>query len=346
MSYQNIFIVDPLKTLAENSHHDALYNFFNHYGFSIDILNLYLSPSYTSSENIIIKQIYKIKVFIAILINCILIIIYQRKKIKNNFVFFPNMDWISSMIFLFARKVRLIRCNFIFRTIGIKDILTLNGFSKNIIRKLYTTLLMTGDRFSAETLNLQSNFQNFLQSKYNVSHTPFPGFVYFAQHVFPKTGTHFLFVGNPRSDKGYLDVLRIAESYPKLNFRIQLPNEKSLISDWISLILCNRKNITFFAKPSSELQILLEISQSIAVFLPYSIKKFRDRGSSIFTACVLMNKPIISSSLTSFKNESKKYGTFINISSFSGKNEIVSDAVLPNYRYMDYILNQWRYLFR
>lgn len=233
-----------------------------------------------------------------------------RKMFKGNTVFLPHADLISTILLLAARKLKIIDVKLTIRLIGIHDFSTLRFSIKRIVKIFLNSCLQADDKLAAETKALVRSFQGIQRKVDSVIHAPYPGFLELAKEFKPSFGDRLLFIGNPREDKGYVEVLRTAKTYPSLRMRIQLPASDDLIFRQALIEIGPLPNVQFFEAPTGEGELIAEIANAQALLMPYSKLIFSERGSGILTAGILMKKVVFGFEETSFKEECTGFTLF------------------------------------
>lgn len=317
MNKYDIFVVDPLAPKYSTSHHKAVMSF---------LLTNQSHPTIFFPDAIFENKKYefipkryfnKFRIFIFLIFYSINYCTKYRRLFYKKTIFCPNVDFVTATVFLIARKVGVIDVKFIFRNIGILDNSTLPPFFRYVLKCILKLTLDIADRISSETKSLQFETQCLISQKIKVTHTPFPGFLLCQEKGLISSQDTFLFIGEPREDKGYLEVLKKVESMPNTHFRIQKPSIMTPVFQSALEQISSRKNLAFFSQPKNDQEILDEISKSAGVLLPYSKNTFRVRGSAILTAAIIAKKTIISYSENSFRAECQNFSPFIDWNDFN-----------------------------
>lgn len=338
-----IVIFDPLSPSNKNSHHSSLYKFLSE--FVIDAEIEILKPVFIAKvhKN---RFLGKLRTLIFLMSYSISFLHKNRKNQEVKVLFFPNADFVTTAIFLLARKFKVINSKFIFRNIGILDNSTLGKWLRFLNKFIVTHCLRESDKFSSETKALQHETIQFLNNKIKVSHTPFPGFLS-AVHFRDKELNPFaLFIGEPREDKGYQKVFEKAQSLTGVHFRIQSPVPED--PNYASAISLARKlpNVSLFDRPNSDEDIFELVINSSVVLLPYSTTTFKFRGSGILTAAILARKKVVSFSESSFMGECKNFVDFVDWTEFSVSDVTREPLFCVHIEYQEFVMNAWRDLLK
>jgi hypothetical protein len=226
--------------------------------------------------------------------------------------------------------------------IGIRDYSTFGEKNRMLISFFLNSFLQSDDRLAGETKALCRKLQDIQNRITKVEHAPYPGFIKLASSILPKQGNRMLFIGNPREDKGYLEVLTLVKEFPNLRLRIQLPDKDNFLFQGAVGQLRNHPNVEFFETPVSDEEILLEIAKAGAILMPYSKSRFLERGSGILTAGILMNKVIFGYRQTSFKEECEGFTEFCD---WENIKDLTSAGYSGNVgspeHYKEYVFNSW-----
>jgi hypothetical protein len=317
MNKYEIFILDPLAPRHSTSHHKAVTSFLlrnqNH-------STIFFPEAIFENKNhkfLPNRYLNKFRIFIFLIVYSVNYCTKYRRLFYKKTIFCPNVDYVTATVLLIARKVGVIDVKFIFRNIGILDNSTLPPLFRYLAKFILRLTLDIADRISSETKSLQFETQCLISQKIQVTHTPFPGFVLCQEKDFISTQDTFLFIGEPREDKGYLEVLKKVASMPNTHFRIQNPSIITPLFKSALEEISSCKNLAFFAQPKNDQEILDEISKSAGVLLPYSKNAFRVRGSAILTAAIIAKKTVISYREISFRAECQNFSEFVDWQDFT-----------------------------
>jgi hypothetical protein len=342
MNKYEIFIVDPLALKHSNSHHKAVISFLlRSQGHS----KLFFPDAIFENkyhEFLPKRYLNKFRILIFLTIYSIDYCAKYRQLFYKKTIFCPNVDYVTATVLLIARKFGVIDVKFIFRNIGILDNSTLPPLFRYMAKYFLRFTLDIADRISSETKSLQFETQCLISQKIQVTHTPFPGFLLCQETDLISTQNTFLFIGEPREDKGYLEVLKKVPSMPNTHFRIQKPSVITPLFKSALEEISSCKNLAFFSQPKNDQEILDEISKSAGVLLPYSKNAFRVRGSAILTAAIIAKKPVISYKEISFRTECQNFSEFVDWQDFT---EIGLISNLHGYAaksdYRAYVQSRW-----
>ena len=342
MATPSIYLVDPLCPVSRISHHRSVYLYLESIMGSSNIFIPNPRFSIQPERDSLVGVFNRARIFLYLVKYSVKYCTKYRKSFAGKTIFFPHTDWVSAACFLLARKIGLINAVFVFRNIGILDNSTMSNYGRLMARFICMKTLRSSDRISSETRALQQFTFQFLSSKFEVSHTPFPGFLLCQSVTKVEDSGEYLFIGVPREDKGYREVITKAKSFPDIRFRIQAPSSGEI--DLVKEIELHYPidNVTFFEQPNSDQEILVEISKARAVLLPYNKKIFTLRGSGILTACLILNKPVIAHGETSLEFETFGNAPFLDWSNFTRpelKSLFEQTMIKPNYS--RYVTLQW-----
>jgi hypothetical protein len=337
-----ILVFDPLFPKAGISHHQSLKEFLeSQQGTDVN----YISETKFDFRNMKsdrFKSVGRVNTLIYLVLNSLTFCINNRKVVDNKTIFFPHSDFISTTVFLIARKLKLINVKMIIRMIGIRDYTQFGKLGTIAVGSLLNMTLQSSDTLTAETYALCRKIREIQKKSNVVIHTPYPGFLKIRPEAHVKSENIFLFVGTPRIDKGYLDVLALPKLHPNLEFRIQLPDNSDLVLLDSANSVSSFKNVQFFPPLKTDEDIMKEISSARALLMPYDRNKFAMRGSGVITAAILVGKPIIGHLETSFAEECKGFTKFVSLENFDSFEKIsMPELEKHSSDYRDYIRSNW-----
>lgn len=344
---RKVSIVDPICILPFGHNMGSLSEFSKVYQTNGDNVNLFVSSDYDGWEpnnTNIKKTLTHNHGFLGKAMTAGTIDLYLNELeeilFNSDVVFFPGVDYVTlSLLSKLLNKLDaapVLRL----RLIGVmeNEQYEFNTFSKVGINQEFISLLKEIDtvskskhfdvKFFAETIK----YCKFLEGCLNtvVYPSPYPLFNYIEQYQGCKTTDRltFGFLGAPREDKGYFDILEIINSItPEVreisNFLIQ-PRKASDIrnynSDYESALLS--LGCVQFTNPIMTDQEMEDSYLACDVLcLPYHPNVYSLRGSAILFEAIKFNKPVIANIGLGFCDEISQFnlGCLVQLGEFGNK---------------------------
>lgn len=339
---ESVVVYDPLFPQKGLSHHYSVRNFIESLS-AIDIV--YSEEQYLAYSRNNCRLLRRYLTGFYLLRKAVVFCLVHRKSLKHKAIFLPHSDIVSTLTLLILRKLGLIDVKFIIRSIGIQDFSTIGGKKHFLVKRFLNIFLESNDKISAETRALCRKMRTIQNRVISIEHTPYPGFINCVKGLEPSSNEKMLFIGNPREDKGYADVLKLARDFPNIKLRIQLPQKNNFQFQNDVMKVRQLPNVEFFETPATESEIMAEVASAHGLLMPYSKSSFEERGSGILIAGILMRKNIYGFRRTSLEEECSGFTAFHewkDISLLPSLDSTTSGTV--NQEYLDYITTNWKRL--
>lgn len=345
-----IFYHDPIRLGRQNSHHSELRDYVR------DLIKNNKSLKFTEGKYLEVssKQIQKIGQFPnAFLIACItfrnLISVFRIARRSRVEVFCPNEDTISSLIFLFARRILYAKFNLNLHFLCLKDrFLLRNTVKSRIYMWMLSKYILPSDKLSAETI-LYADFLKSI-SNFEVDYLPYPPIDDFKSVENNREKyVNVAVLGSPRKDKGFEflpnEIRKIRECIPESRFIIQISGINAHEFDRTLSELMDIENLKFIDYFPNKLQISNILASSKFVLLPYDSEIYRYRGSAfafraLYSGCAIFSYPNTSISDTAFLQKA-----FINLNNIDLSNLNFAEIVRNGNRMKEESANLWKEAF-
>lgn len=339
---QFVVIYDPLFPQSGLSHHQSVREFIESLS-SIDIA--YPDEKYNFAPRNYWGFLKKYLIGFYLLRKALVFCFAHRKSLKNKTLFLPHSDFVSTSTFLILRKLGFLDVKFIIRSIGIRDFTTISEDNAFVTKRFLNALLESDDKLSAETQALCRKMHLIQNRVTGIVHTPYPGFINRIDGLKIRNSEKLLFIGDPREDKGYANVLKLAMDCPNIKMRIQLPQAGNFQFHDDILQARQFPNIEFFETPATENEIIAEVASANGLLMPYSKSMFEDRGSGILTAGILLRKKIYGFRGTSLEEECNSFTAFHDWKEMSLLPDLDTlETGNVNQEYLEYMTTNWKRL--
>ena len=291
-----VIYTDPYFTPAFNSHHPKILKYFEEQ-LNIEGIDTKLILGHSSKYAISGKLFRNFFLFADLILQIVqlsLFAVKSRKAYNRILVLNPNCDPIWLFLVVFLRFLLGLHIDLRIRFIGTIDRFF---FSTSDLKKLYFAFIRKivepQDRFSSESLSYTRLLSHLL--KKDVEYIEYPPVDYFGKttnrrsHRVPV----FLFVGYPRVDKGYLELLSIIPVLRELHlctFRVQAYNGKDDNLTEVSKELSKLDYVEMLPPELSDIQVADELANCDLLLMPYKLENFRFRNSAVLFSSLYYGK--------------------------------------------------------
>ncbi len=223
--------------------------------------------------------------------------VWKRRGSAQIVYFNPNIDPLTLILILGYRRIFHLDFSVRIRFICTVDrILTNQNYFIAKFLEVVGKLLTDSDRLSAESLRYAKYLTKL--SGVGVEYLEYPPVDFLQLPKFKKGPSKkfvMLFIGNPRKDKGYLELVRIASSFrnnSNVEFRIQesvkIDREMQIVVETLRGI----SNVEILPSIPNSIQIAQEINSCDFLLLPYNPKVYTFRNSAFMFLGLYFGKRI------------------------------------------------------
>lgn len=317
---ETVFIYhDPFLVHQEISHHPKVYKFVTKLVENEEI-NLRIQHNSRIIEFNAIRILGLGIKTVQLFLQSIKIIfeISKLKKFQRVIYFNPNMDPITLALILFSRKIFNMNFEVRLRFICTVDrVLTKHNPLIFVFLNLMGRILDKNDKLCGESRNYSALLTK--RVGFNVSYLEFPPIDDVREINLRKKSSNkivALYVGKPRIDKGYLNLVDIGKRLSKgfnVEFRIQSYNSDDLELIEASTKLQSLGIVTMLNSQLSDYEIMAEIQGCDLIILPYDRDEFRFRNSGFAFTSLYFGKYVAAYKGTTLYDTANEIGLAVNL---------------------------------
>jgi glycosyltransferase involved in cell wall biosynthesis len=293
-----MFYNDPFYRDEVSSHHSKVFSFIKDILPEEDVLLIApLHQRFWWTE--LFKPLKYLFLAFFLLRNSIIVFIEERKsrRFAKVIYFNPNIDPLTLILILGYRRIFQLDFQVRIRFICTVDrILARRNFFIIYFLKLVGRLITASDQISAESLRYARHLSEL--SGVSIEYLEYPPVDFVPLQQVNKeeyTKIVILFIGNPRKDKGYLDLLQITNSFYKsseVEFRIQESTDSDREMQEIVEALRRDCNVKILPALPTPIEIAKEVSECDILLLPYSAEMYQFRNSAFMFLGLYFGKRI------------------------------------------------------
>lgn len=293
-----IFYNDPFYRDEMASHHSKVFRFIERILPGEEIV--FISPLH---QNFwwtgLIKPVKYLFLAFFLMRNSIVIFNEERKSRRFSKVIYfnPNIDPVTLFLILGYRRIFQLDFQISIRFICTVDriLARQNIFTIHFLR-LVGKLITSSDRVSAESIGYARHLSEL--SGVHIEYLEYPPIDFYPLKKVEKeksTKSIILFIGNPRKDKGYLDLLQITSIFhdsTNVEFRIQeyVDSDREMLTVVDTLRRdCNVKILPPLPTPK---EIAKQVSDCDFLLLPYNTEMYKSRNSAFMFLGLYFGKRI------------------------------------------------------